>query len=76
MIHLTRTDGANIVLNAQLIEMVEATPDTVISLTTGRKVLVRESVGQVVNRVIAYERRCRTRWQLVPPGASRRRRRW
>lgn len=57
MINLTRTDGAEIVLNAQLIEMVEATPDTVISLTTGRKVLVRESVGQVVNRVIAYERR-------------------
>ncbi|MDW8367556.1 MAG: flagellar FlbD family protein [Abditibacteriales bacterium] len=57
MIHLTRTDGADIVLNAQLIEIVEATPDTVISLTTGRKVLVRESVGQVVNRVIAYERR-------------------
>lgn len=57
MINLTRTDGAEIVLNAQLIEIVEATPDTVISLTTGRKVLVRESVGQVVNRVIAYERR-------------------
>jgi flagellar protein FlbD len=57
MIRLTRTDGAEIVLNSHLIEIVEATPDTVISMTTGRKILVRESVGQVVNKVIAYERR-------------------
>jgi flagellar protein FlbD len=50
-------DGAEMVLNAHLIEMVEATPDTIISLTTGRKVLVRDSVGQVIHKVIAFERR-------------------
>lgn len=59
MIKVTRFDGEPIVLNADLIEHIEATPDTVISLTTGRKVLVKETVAQVVGRVIAYERSIR-----------------
>lgn len=50
MISVTRLDGREIVVNAFLIELVESTPDTVLSLTTGRKVLVRESVEDVVER--------------------------
>lgn len=55
MITLTLFDSKRIVLNADLIEFVEETPDTVISLTDGKKVMVRESVGQVVERVIRYK---------------------
>jgi flagellar protein FlbD len=58
MIHVTRLGRAedDLVINAELIETVEAKPDTVITLTTGHKVIVQESVELVVERVIAYKR--------------------
>lgn len=56
MIRVSRLDGTELVLNAHLIEIVEAVPDTVISLTTGRKLVVRESVNELVERVLAYRR--------------------
>ena len=57
MVQVTRFDGSQLYLNAELIESVEATPDTVISLTTHHKVLVREATQEVVERVIAYRQR-------------------
>ena len=56
MIELTRFSGAAMVLSADLIETVEATPDTVITLTSGRKLLVKEPVDEVVRRVIEFRR--------------------
>lgn len=56
MIEVTRLNGEELVVNAELIETVEATPDTVITLTTGKKLIVRESPGDVVHRVLAYRR--------------------
>ena len=56
MIRLTRLNHAPLVLNSDLIEHIEATPDTVISLTTGQKIMVRESASEVVDRVIAFRR--------------------
>lgn len=56
MIRLHRLDGTELVVNADLIEMVEATPDTVISLATGRKLVVRESVEGVIDRVMQFHR--------------------
>lgn len=56
MIRVTRINGDAIVLNSDLIETIEATPDTVISLTTGRKILVRESVPQIVRLITIYQR--------------------
>ncbi len=50
MIKLTRLDDTEIVLNANLIEYVEATPDTVITMTTGRKYIVKESVDEVIKK--------------------------
>lgn len=58
MIKVTRLNGSEIVINADLIESVEATPDTVISLTTGRKYVVHESVDEVMVLTYAYHRRC------------------
>lgn len=56
VITLTRLDGHELVVNAELIELVEATPDTHLTLTDGRKLIVQESPDVVVSRVIAYRR--------------------
>lgn len=55
-----RTSGGEFVVNADLIETVEATPDTVITLTTGHKLIVQESVDEVVRLVISFKRACHT----------------
>ncbi len=57
MINLRRMRGEPFVLNADLIETVEATPDTIITLTTGKKLLVEEPPAQVIELVIRYRRR-------------------
>jgi len=56
MIRLTRFNQVPLVVNAELIEHIEMTPDTVISLTNGQKFMVRESSDEVVERVIQYRR--------------------
>ena len=61
MVRVTRLDGRELVVNAELIELLEATPDTVITLSTGRRLVVRESVAEVVRRVVAYRRRVAVR---------------
>ncbi|HLK49913.1 MAG TPA: flagellar FlbD family protein [Bryobacteraceae bacterium] len=56
MIYVTRLNHTPVVLNCDLIEHIETTPDTVISLTTGQKMMVLESADEVVDRVIRYRR--------------------
>jgi flagellar protein FlbD len=56
MIRLTRINQNSLVINADLIEHIETTPDTVISMTTGEKFVVAESAQQVVDLVIAFRR--------------------
>lgn len=56
MIHLTRLNHLPLVLNADLIEWIEVTPDTVISLTTGQKLVVLEPAEEVVARVLEFRR--------------------
>ncbi|MBY0371855.1 flagellar FlbD family protein [bacterium] len=56
MIHVTRLDGASMMLNAEWIQSVENTPDTLITLTTGQKLIVRESVEEIVQAFHAYQR--------------------
>lgn len=56
MIKLTLYNDSDIVVNADMIESVESTPDTLLSLNTGKKVMVKESVEDVVSKVIAYRR--------------------
>ncbi len=57
MIYVTRLNHVQIALNSQLIEYVEATPDTIISLTNGEKLMVLESVEEIIARVVDYHRR-------------------
>ena len=56
MIQLTRINHVPLMVNADLIEHVETTPDTVIALTSGQKFLVLESAQEVRKQVIAYHR--------------------
>ncbi len=57
MIKVTRLNGTELVVNAELIEFVEETPDTIVSLTTGKKVVVKESVNEIIRRVVNYKKR-------------------
>ncbi len=56
MIRLTRLSGDPFLLNPDLIEHLETTPDTVITLTTGHQYMVRESSEEVLNRVLEFRR--------------------
>jgi len=60
MIELTKLYNEKIVINADLIEFVESTPDTMITTTTGKKILVKEPAKEVVEKVIEYRRKCLT----------------
>lgn len=64
MIVLTRLNKAPVVVNAELIKIIESTPDTLITLINGDHMMVRESVEEVVARAIDYARRIRS-FQVV-----------
>ena len=57
MIELTRLNGTPIVLNSDLIKTAEASPDTMLTLITGEKLIVREETAEVLERVLAYRAR-------------------
>jgi flagellar protein FlbD len=59
MITLTRLDKSLVVINAELIKMIETTPDTLITLINGDTLIVRESVDDVVGRAVDYARQIR-----------------
>ena len=61
MITVTRMNETPLIVNADLIEFVEAIPETSISLTTGKKLMVRETVTDIVNRVAQFRQRCDVR---------------
>lgn len=56
MIEVTRLNEKKLTINAELIERVEETPDTVITLTTGNKLIVKESRQEIRNLVILYKK--------------------
>jgi flagellar protein FlbD len=56
MIRLTRLDGENFILNAELIRYIETRPDTFITLTTNERLVVKETMDEVVRRTMEYQR--------------------
>ncbi len=56
MVEVTRLNGVKILINPDLIELVEETPDTVITLTTGRKIIVKESRQDIKSLVKSYRK--------------------
>ena len=57
MIKLTRTSGKEFVLNADLIIEVQETPDTVITMNNGKKLLVKDSADDIISKVVTYRQR-------------------
>jgi flagellar protein FlbD len=70
MIQLTRINHVPLVLNSDLIEHVEASPDTIISLTNGQKLVVLETVDDVVERVVRFRRLIYSGISLAAPEAK------
>ena len=56
MIELTKLNELKITVNADLIEIVEETPDTIVTLSTGKKIIVKETRQEVANLVKSYKR--------------------
>jgi len=59
MIALTRLNGHTFVVNAEKIRYIEATPDTIVCCDTGEKLMVRETLAEVMRRAIEYARTIR-----------------
>lgn len=57
MIKLTKLNRSTFVLNCELIEAIEQTPDTVISTTSGKKFVVVETIEEIVQKVLQYKRK-------------------
>jgi flagellar protein FlbD len=56
MISVTKLDNTDLVVNSDLIEFIETLPETIICLTTGKKIMVRESVEEVLSRITNFRR--------------------
>jgi len=56
MIQLTRLNNTSLTVNSDLIKFVEQSPDTVITLVNGEKIIVRENASQVVDRIVHFRR--------------------
>lgn len=57
MVRVSRLDGKEFTINALLIETIEEVPDTVITLTTGRKYVVKESIEEIVEQTVTFHQR-------------------
>lgn len=68
MIKVTKLNGNELVVNADLIEFIESTPDTLVTLTTGRKIMVLEDLDEVIRRAVGY--RAKARIYPVPTGGT------
>lgn len=61
MIKVTRINDAPLVVNADLIEFVEASPETIICLTTGKKIMVKQTIDEIIDRVADFKRKASIR---------------
>ncbi len=57
MIALTRLNGHPMMVNSDLIEQIEETPDTVVTLTSGNRIIVRDSMLDIQKKIVAFKRR-------------------
>ena len=68
MILVTRLNGKEYYINPHLVEFIEETPDTVVTLTTGKKIVVEESAARVVEKVLDYRARIASRLPQIVTG--------
>lgn len=67
MIQVTRLTGQEVYVNADLILFLETSPETILTLQSGKKITVKESIPQVIDRIVAFKARC---YPQVTPRAS------
>ncbi|HEX2993796.1 MAG TPA: flagellar FlbD family protein [Anaerolineales bacterium] len=60
MIFITRTNGSKVYINPELIQSVEATPDTVVTLVSNKKWIAKETPEEIIERFIEYRRKTLT----------------
>ncbi|MCB5250481.1 MAG: flagellar FlbD family protein [Candidatus Cloacimonadales bacterium] len=65
MIQLTRINGQEIYINNDLMEFIESTPDTIISLTTGKKLIVKETIEEVIDKIIEFKNKTIKNWDSI-----------
>ncbi|MDD2319083.1 MAG: flagellar FlbD family protein [Geobacteraceae bacterium] len=75
MIKLTRLDGSQMYVNEDLIEVIEETPDTHITLSNGNRYVFQESAAVVIERIISFKSRIGARSSRIP-GKKYLRKRW
>lgn len=71
MIKVTRINDAEMVINADLIETLEGIPETMIALTTGKKIMVKESIDEVITRVTMFKRASASRPEVSAAAGSK-----
>jgi flagellar protein FlbD len=67
MVKLRRLNESQIVINSDLIEFIESTPDTVLTLTTGQKIIVADTMDQVIEKVVEFRKRIFPFVRIVQP---------
>ena len=68
MIRVTRINDAELVVNADMIEFVESIPESMITLTTGKKIMVKETIDEIIERVAEFKKMSVAR--ITVPGAD------
>ena len=68
MIFVTRTNRSRIYINPELIQTVEATPDTVITLTNNKKLIVKDTPQEIAERFVEYRRNTLAPFNVDKPG--------
>ena len=55
MITITRINDSELTINCDLIETIESTPDTTITMTTGRRIIAKESIADLIDKIVAFK---------------------
>jgi len=71
LIQVSRINGKSYFLNPHLVECIEETPDTVVTLTTGKKVVVDQSADEIVEAILRYRAEIAARLPLIVTGDER-----
>ncbi|GAG08603.1 unnamed protein product [marine sediment metagenome] len=61
MIKTMRLNGKELVINAELVQFIEETPDTMITLTSREKIMVKDSIDEIISKIIDYQRLIRSK---------------
>lgn len=57
MIRVTRLDDSELIVNSDMIEFIEQTPDTIVTLTDGKKILTKQTPDELIRRIVAFRQR-------------------